>query len=380
MAERSAESTLLPSAKVVTRGIQGFVLFSLVGTILGMWWKRPAGLESLVSQSDWRFALLLLPLVTLDFFLGGLRYRLFFDGKVLPFVSLWDCMRSNWANIFMGAATPFQSGGGPAQLYILWRCGATVADGVLASLVNFSATLIFFLIASFAAVLLLPADLFGKNFGPILKTGFLVIGGMTGLVLLVLLFPKLGLRMIEKILGLLPMRGAKFLALRERLLSKLAAETQRFGDGFRKILQQKKIALAVTVVATLALFFNKYLMGYVIARALGQDVPFGIFIGLQIIQLFLIYYAPTPGASGVAELSSLWLMGKLMPESLLLVYAVLWRFATTMLGAVIGGVILMLDMRRWMQKDAMVPHAAPVPVLAPAKDGAHGERVQYKTQ
>jgi hypothetical protein len=377
MAERSVESTLLPSTKVVVRGIQGFILFSLVGTILGMWWKRPAGLESLASQSDWRFALLLLPLIALDYLLGGLRYRLFFDGKVLPFVSLWDCMRSNWANIFMGAATPFQTGGGPAQLYMLWRSGATVADGVLVSLINFAATLIFFLIASFATVLLLPADLFGENFGPILKTGFLAIGGMTGLVLLVLLFPKLGWRMIEKFLGLLPIRAAKFLALRERLLSKLAAETQRFGEGFKKILQQKKIALAVTVVATLALFFNKYLMGYVIARALGQQVPFGVFIGLQIIQLFLIYYAPTPGASGVAELSSVWLMGKLMPESLLLIYAVLWRFATTIFGAVIGGLVLVLDVRRWERKEA--PVTAHVPVLAPATEGAQKERIQFKT-
>lgn len=368
MAERSTENTLLPSAKAVVRGIQGFILFSLVGTILGMWWKKPAGLESLVSQIDWGVALLLLPLIALDYFLGGLRYRLFFDGKVLPFVSLWNCMRSNWANIFMGAATPFQAGGGTAQVYVLWRCGATVADGMLASLVNFTATLIFFLIASVASVLLLPADLFGENFGTI----FLVVGGLTGLkaalVLLVLLFPKIGLRMVKGFLELLPLRRAKFLALRDRMLNKLVMGTQRFGDGFKKILQQKKVALAVTVVATLVLFFNKYVMGYVIARALGQPVPFGIFIGLQIIQLFLLYFAPTPGGSGVAELSSVWLMGKLMPESLLLVYAVLWRFATTMLGAVIGGVVLMLDVRRLAQKNAAVQSATPAPALAPATE------------
>jgi uncharacterized protein (TIRG00374 family) len=375
MAERSAENSLLPSPKVLMRGIQGFILFSLAGTILGMWWKKPEGIESVLSHFEWRFAALLIPLVLLDYFLGGLRYRLFFDGKVLPFVSLWDCIRSNLVNVFMAAVTPFQTGGGPAQLYILWRCGATVGDGVLASLVNFSATLIFFLIASLASVLLLPADLFGENFGPVLKTGFLVIGGMAGLVLFVLLFPKLGLRMIEKFLGLLPIRNAKFLAIRERLLNKLAAETQRFGDGFRKILQQKKIALVVTVVVTMALFFNKYLMGYLIVRALGQQVPFGIFIGLQIIQLLLIYYAPTPGASGVAELSSVWLMGKLMPESLLLVYTVFWRFVTTIIGAVFGGMILVLDVRRWAQKDTTVPQATPVPVLAPVTESGQRERI-----
>jgi uncharacterized protein (TIRG00374 family) len=348
----TSEGSLLPSAKVLVRGIQGFIIFSVVGTLLGIWWKRPAGLEDFVSRLEWRFIAILIPLIGLDFLVGGLRYRLYFDGKILPDVSLWNCMRSNWANMFMGAATPFQTGGGPAQLYILWRCGAAVADGVLSSLVNFGSTLIFFLVASVAALFLLPANLFGVNFAPIFKTGFVAVGGVAGLVLLLLLFPHLGMRMIGKSFALLPLRHRKFLALRDRLLSKLEAETQRFGEGFRKIIRQKKWALAATVMLTLTLFFNKYVMGYVIALALGQNVPFGIFLGLQIVQLLIIYFAPTPGASGVAELSSVWLMGKLMPESLLLIYAVLWRLATTISGAAIGGLVLLFDVRHWAKDSA----------------------------
>jgi len=345
-----AESELLPSSKVLMRGIQGFIIFSLLGTLLGIWWKRPAGLEEFLGRMEWRFLFILLPLVGLDYLVGGLRYRLYFDGKVLPHVSLWNCMRSNWANMFMGAATPFQTGGGPAQLYILWRCGATVADGILSSLINFTATLVFFLIASVAALLLLPPNLFGENFAPLLKTGFIVVGGVAGLMLLVLLLPQAAMQMIKKIFVLLPLRGEKFLQMRRRLLGKLEIETQRFGTGFQKILREKKWALGATVLATLILFFNKYVMGYVIARLLGQKVPFEIFLGLQIVQLLVIYFAPTPGASGVAELSSVWLMEKLMPESLLLIYAVLWRLATTILGAAIGSAVLLLDVRHWAQK------------------------------
>lgn len=346
----SAKSEFLPSSKVLVRGIQGFILFSLAGTLLGLWWKRPAGFEDFLSRMEWRFLFILLPLIGLDYLVGGLRYRLYFDGKILPYVSLWNCMRSNWANMFMGAATPFQTGGGPAQLYILWRCGASVADGILSSLLNFTATLVFFLFASVAALLLLPPDLFGENFAPLLKTGFFAVGGAAGLMLLVLLFPQLGIRMLKKFFALLPMRGGKFPAFRDRLLRRLEAETQRFGEGFQKIIRQKKWALGVTVLATLILFFNKYVMGYVIARLLGQNVLFGLFLGLQIVQLLVIYFAPTPGASGVAELSSVWLMGKLMPESLLLIYAVLWRLATMIFGAAIGGAVLLLDVRHWTQK------------------------------
>lgn len=344
-------NSLLPSPKVLVRGIQGFILFSVVGTLLGMWWKRPAGFEDFLHHIEWRFVALLVPLIGLDYLVGGLRYRLYFDGTILPKVSLWNCMRSNWANMFMGSATPFQTGGGPAQLYILWRCGANVADGVLSSLINFGATLIFFLIASVAALFLLPPNLFGENFAPLLKTGFVAVGGVAGLVLFVLLFPHWGMQLIKFLFHLLPGRHEKFLALRDRLLNTLESEAQRFGDGFRKILRQKKWALAATVLFTLTLFFNKYLMGYVIARALGQNVPFGIFIGLQIVQLLVIYFAPTPGASGVAELSSVWLMGKLLPESLLMIYAVLWRLATTIIGAVIGGMVLLFEVRSWHRDD-----------------------------
>ncbi|MBK9335574.1 MAG: flippase-like domain-containing protein [Lewinellaceae bacterium] len=114
---------LLPARKTVVRGIQAFVLLSLLGTLLSMWWKRPEGLASVLSALEWRFALLLVPLIGLDYWLGGMRYRLFLNGRGFPDVSLWQCMRSNWANMFMGAATPFQTGGG------LPRCTSCGAAG-----------------------------------------------------------------------------------------------------------------------------------------------------------------------------------------------------------------------------------------------------------
>ncbi len=347
MEKPSAESpSLLPSRQAIVRGIQAFIALSALGTLLGLWWKRPAGLETVLASLDLRFLLLLIPLIGLDYWLGGLRYRLFLDGRHFPNVSLWDCMRSNWANMFMGAATPFQTGGAPAQIYFLWRRGVRVADSLLISTVNLSATLVFFLLSSLVALFWIPPEIFGENFTPVFRLGFVVVGGIAGTILLVLFFPKAAHVVLEKLLGWLPLRGERAQQIRTRILARVDAETRRFGDGFRTILRYNKTGLVLTIIATLVLFSNKYIMGYVIARAMGQDVPFEIFIGLQVIQLLLIYFAPTPGASGVAELSSVWLMGKLMPESMLLIYAVLWRFFTTMIAAVIGGVVLLREVER----------------------------------
>ncbi|MEK7315346.1 MAG: lysylphosphatidylglycerol synthase transmembrane domain-containing protein [Candidatus Eisenbacteria bacterium] len=346
MASPSAEAVPLPSSRVLTRGIQGFFACSVAGILVGLWWKRPENLATLARHIRWDFAALLLPLLAADYVLGGLRYRLFFDGTMLPKVSLWNCMRSNWANIFLGAATPFQTGGGPAQLYILWRSGARVSDGLMISLVNFGATLIFFLVSAVAAAMLLPADFLGPNFTPALRTACVIVGGVVGLTLLTLLSPGSCLAVLRPLIRAFPWRGGRDSPLREGILRTLESGTQRFGDGFRSILHHRPWHLGVVVLVTLLLFSNKYVIGYAVARALGQEVPFGLFFGLQIIQLFLIYFAPTPGASGIAEISSMWLFATIMPADVLLVYAVLWRFTTTVLGAMIGGSVLLLEVGR----------------------------------
>ncbi len=332
--------------RTIKKGLQTFLLFTILGMTLAYIWKTPANLQLILEKMEIRWLWLVLPLLALDFLLGGLRYRLFFDGKILPHISLWDCMRSNWANMFMGVVTPFQTGGGAAQMYILWRCGATLAQGALVSLINFAATLLFFQIAALLAYWILPGNLFGEHFTPVLQTGFMVVAGVTALVCSILGFPGFGLQLLQRLARILPHRPARLKQAALRLSEGLSHQIQDFGEDFSHILKQKKMTLLWTAIATNALFFNKYIIGYVLARALFPDVPFGSFIGIQILQLFLIYFAPTPGASGIAEFSSTWLMSPLLPEQILLVFTVAWRFFTTFFAAILGAVVLLLDIRK----------------------------------
>ena len=109
---------------------------------------------------------------------------------------------------------------------------------------------------------------------------------------------------------------------RNRLLDILDREVQHFQDAFRNILKEKKHYLAIIVISTIILFFNKYIIGYIVAISLSSGIDFNVFIGLQIIQYFLIYFAPTPGASGLAEVSSTWLMQTIMSAQLLVFFAI----------------------------------------------------------
>jgi hypothetical protein len=340
----------LPSVKALTRGIQLFVLISVAAIVVGLWWKAPASARTLVRQLDWRYVALIPVLVFGDYFLGGLRYRALFDGRILTRISLWNTMRANWANIFLGAATPFQTGGGPAQVYILWRGGARVSEALLASLINFGSTLVFFLVSSLAAILLLPRGLFPENVAGMIRGGFAVLVFAILLVLAAIAYPHAALAVVRWMYDRWLVRFRRLARSRDHVIAGLEGGIVHFREALRHTLRHGKGALVATVVLTLVLFFNKYTIGYVIVRALGHTVPYDVFLGLQCIQLGLIYFAPTPGASGVAEMSSIWLMTTVLPKELLVVYTVLWRFLTTVLGAMIGGFILLVDMRRFARE------------------------------
>jgi uncharacterized protein (TIRG00374 family) len=353
MANHSAEPAIGISSKTIRKGISFFIFFTLIGTGIVIWWKTPYEFSVLIHKIDWFFIIGLVPLIALDYILGGFRYTIFFNSKILPHISFWNCIRANLANIFMGAATPFQTGGGAAQLYIFWRSGAKLSDSILISLINFCATLIFFLLASLVVLFILPSTLFLNQLVPLIQGSFIVVGSIISLILLILLFPSTGTAIIRFIINLIPFRLLKLEKLRDRLLNTFTEEIQKFHQNFTRIRRYNKGTLILTLIITSVLFFNKYVIGFIIARALRQVVPFGTFIGLQIINLFIIYFAPTPGASGIAELSSTWLMGKVMSSEILVYFALLWRFFVTFLGAFIGGFILLMDLNTGVKTPSM---------------------------
>ena len=72
---------------------------------------------------------IILGMVFFDWWIGGWRNTIFVR-KVIPNVSQRICFDANLANIFMGAVTPSQTGGGPMHLYMLYRKGVQLTHGI----------------------------------------------------------------------------------------------------------------------------------------------------------------------------------------------------------------------------------------------------------
>ena len=70
---------------------------------------------------------------------------------------------------------------------------------------------------------------------------------------------------------------------------------------------------------------NKLLAGYVALRAIGLEANFVDVLLLQTLITFLLDFAPTPGASGIAEVLSAAVMSVYVPRALTPIYTIVWR-------------------------------------------------------
>lgn len=321
----------------IIKGLRLFVLLSLLG-FAAVFFLTTTG-ESLEALQSFRaeFLFLALFLVLADFILGGMRIYVFFTKEILKKVRLLDCVKANLANIFVAAVTPSNTGGGPAQLYILSRRGVPLSGAMSVSLINFFCSMLFFFLGFLGVFFFTNGGIFPRGLAYLIRYSFLVFSlvSVTGVFLLIK--PE-SLSFLFKILSWI----VKIIWKRDK--EKQTKISEKFKDQvvqlrfyLQHFLHKERLILLASFLLTIAIYLNKYFIAYVILRGLGLNVSFVQVLYLQIIQFFILYFSPTPGASGIAEVSSVSLMSTIVPTGYLPVFAILWRFFTTYVGVTCGG-------------------------------------------
>jgi uncharacterized protein (TIRG00374 family) len=84
---------------------------------------------------------------------------------------------------------------------------------------------------------------------------------------------------------------------------------------------------------------NKLLAGYVALRALGIQANFVDILLVQTLVMFLLYFAPTPGASGIGEVLSAAVMSSYVPRELTPLYIIIWRLTLTYFTLAFGFIV-----------------------------------------
>ncbi|MFC3119610.1 lysylphosphatidylglycerol synthase domain-containing protein [Jhaorihella thermophila] len=96
---------------------------------------------------------------------------------------------------------------------------------------------------------------------------------------------------------------------------------------------------AAAVISTLVFLVTLFAFPALLLELLDYDVDWMTVIGTMSVVTFLMYFAPTPGGAGLAELAFAGFMASQMAPADLLLVVFAWRFLVIYLGMGIGMVV-----------------------------------------
>jgi glycosyltransferase 2 family protein len=329
----------------VVAGVRFFLVLTILGITVVFFMTEENRPWSLLSHLDPGWFAIAILLVGVDFVTGAARIHIFLRRRYPG--SFTACFKANLANIFLAAATPFQTGGGPAQLYVLRSYGVPYSRGVAVSILNFVATLFLLALIGTAVWTTLPRELFGGGaLSTVLnlsRAGFYAALALFALFLLMpAAFGRVAAATLRSIGRLWPAQSGRM----QRYGAATLDFTLHFRSHMKDYSREERPALIWNYLLTVVLYFNKCLVAWVVIRAMGLDADFWLVVRLQLLIIFFLYFAPTPGASFVAEVGISSVMALVLPARALLAFTVLWRFFTTYFGVLLGSVVLLRIMAR----------------------------------
>jgi uncharacterized protein (TIRG00374 family) len=154
----------------------------------------------------------------------------------------------------------------------------------------------------------------------------MIFAALAVLLLLVMVAPRIVSNGVHRLAEVLSRRSTKVAARLEHLRVGIdqAHETMQAFNTVRGW-----VALFWATIISGPSHANKLLAGYVALRAVGIEANFVDVLLVQTLITFLLYFAPTPGGSGVAEVLSLSVMSVYVPRELTPVYTLVWRCILT---------------------------------------------------
>jgi uncharacterized protein (TIRG00374 family) len=341
--------------RLLRRGLELFAVISLAGVaiLVGYYLIRFGGRVDVLLvpflRLHWGWLAVGLVLASMDWFGGGLRLWVCVR-HVHPRARLGDMVLAGGMGAWGAYLTPFQSGSAAMSIWTMRRAGVPLPEAVTAIFVTFIATVAFFAIAGPLAVWLGAGKslaqhglVLGITLYDLFKTS-LTIFGLIGVVMLTaMIFPGAVKRFIQRLAARLGRRNPRAAARMEKLSAGVDRAHQcmvAFGSP------KGWWTLFLAILISAPSHANKLLAGYVTLRVLGISADFTDILLLQTLISFLLYFAPTPGGSGLAELTSALVMSIYVPREITPVYTLIWRFINSYATVIVGSLIFWNWLRR----------------------------------
>ncbi|GAB6137440.1 lysylphosphatidylglycerol synthase transmembrane domain-containing protein [Halanaerobaculum tunisiense] len=285
--------------------------------------------------------------------LGGLRIKLISDA-VGEELSLSKAVKIFLVGAFVSNVTPFASGGGPAQVFLLHKDGFSLGKSTTVIVIQFVLRLMFFgLVAPVLFIVfrdlinpgLIPAQVFNLAIGAAL---------LISVVMVYFIWQPKKIKTIVAKLKALPFFKPLLKYERiKKLVNRLYHEVEEFHDSLWQLTKYRKSSLVWAGVSTICYWVLFFVIAPVILLGLGAEPFFLRSFVMQTIFFLILPYIPTPGGSGVAELGFASLFSSFVPAGLVGLLSLVWRFITFYLVLILGGLILL----RILAKSAVGSHS-----------------------
>jgi len=336
----------------LSRLVCGGVIF--IGLTIAIFWYQFAQIPDghrlgIWNQLQWNYLFWLLLLLPVDTFAAGLR--IWVICRVLqPGVTLWTCLKAEWANLGLAMLTPSQTGGGFGQIYVLNRGGLNMGTALTVSLITFFGSMVVLLFIGIHSLLISRVEHLAVFFQGALLAFSLVFGAM----IVAVCWPgalRLVASGISVALGKIgdPNRPSVSMDAEQnsrirRLMKLLHNGSEKLIDlcymhqvNIRRFFSLKKSSFIWVCLLSLAFMLSRSIMAFLCLRFFGiQASSLYDTVETQLNLIFLIYFAPTPGSSGLAEGASMLMMDGAMPGGVVPYYNLLWRCSTLYLPAIAG--------------------------------------------
>lgn len=342
--ETRATTPFLMDRSRLGRGLVGFAALTVAGLGILFAFTLKGDLADVTDHLSAGFMLLAALGMVADFLIGAVRYQIFLR-RIRPGTSLWLPIKADLAARFVGAVTPSQTGGGPAQVFILWKGGIPIPAALSFLMINFVSTLVFFLMAGSFTAWVLRGSFSHGALQYLIQWSFVAFAGGLIFMIVGLVRPDLVVRLVSGLVRRLeasPRGWAQAAARGGRFLVDSAEEYRQKCVEFTRDAPWLVVA---SFVLTVVLYLNKFTLAWLVMRGLGVDGDFGLTLAVQALLHFILYVAPTPGGSGIAELSMGALMAVLLPTDLLGPFTLAYRFFILYLPAAVGAVVLAYALR-----------------------------------
>lgn len=328
----------------VKRGFRIFLLITILTLLIILLLTDRSKTWEALGRVNGLFLFLAFIVTLLRIYMESLRIQVlsWAGGK---WISLKDSLDFNLGSLFLGAVTPFQSGGIPLQLYILNRSGLSIGRGTNVVLLKGLLPTFIFLIA-FPFILVFYKNIFDsvliRNLLRYIFTLYLILFFF---LLYFFIKPHWVKRGFIRLEGFLRQKGILKGEWGLRVLEKGFHQMEEFKKGLKESLSLGRLKILLAFLLSMLGLLLHSITAPLLLLGLGVNSPFLTSMVLQVLLYFLLLFAPTPGGSGFAEAAIFALFTPVCPKPLLGIFIILLRFFYLYLAAAIGGILLLQRVR-----------------------------------